>query len=62
MTKARPFPFCPELRIYFIKVQKAVKERKKGSFLRDGLEKSKKNDIEGNYRFHWMLKDSLKSF
>jgi hypothetical protein len=26
------------------------------------LKRSQKNDFEGNYRFHWMLKDSLEIY
>ncbi|TDK61803.1 nucleotidyltransferase domain-containing protein [Bacillus salipaludis] len=32
------------------------------SWLRKMYLRSNKNDIEGNYRFHWMLKDSLEIY
>ncbi len=32
------------------------------AWLRKMYLRSNKNDIEGNYRFHWMLKDSLEIF
>jgi len=32
------------------------------SWLIKMLERSEKNDSEGNYRFHWMLKDSLEIY
>jgi hypothetical protein len=43
------------------KLSKEEKEFYKG-WLRKMYLRSKKNDIEGNYRFHWMLKDSLEIY
>jgi predicted nucleotidyltransferase len=31
-------------------------------WLRKMYQRSNKNDIEGNYRFHWMLKESLEAY
>ncbi len=57
--------FLSEINDVFNKGPKKLSEEEK-DFLKSWLKKmylrSGKNDIEGNYRFYWMLKDSLEIY
>ncbi|WP_407271342.1 nucleotidyltransferase domain-containing protein [Radiobacillus sp. PE A8.2] len=57
--------FLSEINDVFNKGPKKLSEEEK-DFLKSWLKKmylrSSKNDIEGNYRFYWMLKDSLEIY
>jgi predicted nucleotidyltransferase len=57
--------FLNEINQIYIKGPEKLDEKQKlflNSWLSKMLRRSQKGDPEGNYRFHWMLKDSLEVY